>query len=85
MEVSNWPEPGIYEGKCWLLTVPKEETRTFATFIKHAQILYTARTKAGPDHLFLFWKPIIIKSHRPIDDDYDGMASTIKMDFWDGT
>jgi hypothetical protein len=48
-KLKNWPEPRIYEGECWLPTAPKEETHTFATFIECAQILYSARTRAGPD------------------------------------
>jgi hypothetical protein len=47
--LKNWPEPGIYEGERWLPTAPKEEQHTFATFVKRAQILYSAPTSAGPD------------------------------------
>jgi hypothetical protein len=44
-----WPEPGNYEGERWLANAPKEEQQTFATFVKRAQLLYTAPTSTGED------------------------------------
>jgi hypothetical protein len=47
--LKDWPEPGKYECERWLLIAANAEQHTFATFVKSAQVLYSAPTHAGPD------------------------------------